>query len=55
MTTSVVIGRLAAIAVVIPGGDPLPRAGPRSERIPAADIAGMIAIESLPDPITALS
>lgn len=28
MTTSVVIGRLTAIAVVIPGGDPLPRAGP---------------------------
>jgi hypothetical protein len=28
MTTSVVIGRLTAIAVVIAGGDPLPRAGP---------------------------
>jgi hypothetical protein len=28
MATSVVIERLTAIAVVIPGGDPLPRAGP---------------------------
>jgi hypothetical protein len=28
MTTSVVIGQLTAIAVVILGGDPLPRAGP---------------------------
>jgi len=28
MATSVVSGRLTAIAVVIPGGDPLPRAGP---------------------------